>query len=64
MLAIELDLSDDTENSEAVQCLRRDLLVTRLLCGENSMLRTDLNKALTFFEATKLLRNRGFLQPR
>ena len=64
MLAIKLDLSDDSVNSDAVECLGRDLVVARLLCGENSMFRADRSKALKFFEATKLLRNRFFLQPR
>lgn len=64
MLAIKLDLSDDSVNSGAVECLGRDLLVTRLLCRESSMFRADPINALKCFEEPKFYRNRVFLQPR
>ncbi len=59
-----LDLSDDHLNSDVVKRPGRDFLVARLWYGKSGIFHTDLNKALNFFEATKVLQNTIFLQPR
>ena len=64
MLAINFDQGDDHVNSDAVERLAGDLLVTRLLYSKNGIFCGDLNKALNLFEATKVLQNRVFLRPR